>query len=331
MLVMGQRRGGWKGFSARLAGRAAVVGVLSCATAAVAAVDSSGAERFLMQGRADAAVAMLRSGSLDGQGHLLLCRAYYAEGLADEAVGECEASLRTMGGSSEAQDWMGRAYGLKASEAGMLSGFSLARRVKAAFEAAVQLDPQNGAAANDLSEYYVGAPSLVGGGLDRADALAKQVEGRLPQQAHRMRGLAAEKRGDFHTAEGEFRLAVGVAGRPDAWADLGAFYFRREQVDKAVDALQQCVAADWARDASLVDAASLLKDHHREAELSVRWLRDYLGGGRLSDAAPAFKVRVELGELLEQQGDRAGAKIEFGEALQMVSNYGPAQRDLQSL
>ncbi len=282
-----------------------------------------------MLGRVDEMTQALRPSPQDGPGHLLLCRAYYAEGLANRAVEECEAALHTLSSNSEAQDWMGRAYGMKAGQSGPLSGFSLAKRVKTAFEAAVQLDPANGAAANDLSEYYISAPSIVGGGLDKADALASRVEGRLPQQAHRMRALAAEKRKEYETAEGEFRLAVGVAGRPDAWADLGAFYFRRGQADKAVDALKRCVAVDTAKDASIVDAASILKDHHREPELSVRWMRLYLDEGSQSDAAPVFKVRTELALLLAKQGDRMGAKIELDKALELASNYGPAKRGLQ--
>ena len=296
------------------------------------AADHSEAERALMQGRVDDAIASLRSaGQLDGPGHLLMCRAYYAEAMADEAVGECEAALQTLGNQSDAQDWMGRAYGMKADGAGPIAGFQLARKVKAAFEAAVQLDHNSAAAANDLSEYYIGAPSVVGGGLEKADALAKYVEKTLPQPAHRIRALAAEKRKDYETAENEFRSAVGVAGRADAWADLGAYYFRRGEDDKAVSALVHCVAADPQKDASLVDAASILTDYKSEPARATQWLRTYLDSGSKSDAAPAFKAHVILGQLLLAGGDRAGAKIEFGKALAMAANYAPAKKAMQGL
>ena len=73
-------------------------------------------EKVLMQGRADDAIARLRAVTAanpnDGHAHLLLCRAYYAEELADRAISECEAALTTLSGDSKAQDWMGMSISL---------------------------------------------------------------------------------------------------------------------------------------------------------------------------------------------------------------------------
>lgn len=295
------------------------------------AADRAAAARALAQGEVDQAMVILRAPNMSGPDHLLLCRAFYAEEMADEAINECEQALATLSSSSEAQDWAGRAYGMKAQDAGPISGLSLARKVRASFEAAVQLDPKSVAAANDLSEYYVAAPSVVGGGLDRAESLAARVEHTMPQAYHRMRGLIAEKRKDYGTAENEFRAAVGAGGHPDAWVDLGAFYFRRNQPDNAVAALNKAVLADGAKDASLVDAASLLEQYHREPALAERWLRLYLDSGTKSDAAPAFKAHTQLGQILKRRGDNAGAKIEFSKALTMASGYWPAKKAMQGL
>ena len=146
-----------------------------------------------------------------------------------------------------------------------------------------------------------------------------------------MRALAAEKRKDYGTAEREFKAAVEVANRPDAWADLGMFYRQRREFDKAVDALKQCLALDRAKDASIVDAASLLNEMHREPELAEQALQEYLEGNAKSDAAPAIKVYVMLGKQLASEGDKAGAKIEFDKALAMASGYAPARQALQKL
>ena len=40
------------------------------------------------------------------------------------------------------------------------------------FEKAVELDPKNLEAMNDLFEYYLEAPGFLGGGFDKAQALA---------------------------------------------------------------------------------------------------------------------------------------------------------------
>jgi tetratricopeptide (TPR) repeat protein len=300
-----------------------------------ASVDRANGERLLMQGRTADAIRMLQTtlGAQPdaGQIHLLLCRAFYSEERVDRAVSECEAALQTLSRNSEAQDWMGRVYGMEADQSGPITGLKLARRVKAAFATAVMLDPGNGAAVNHLSEYLVNAPALVGGGLDQAEALAAQVQPRLPEQAHRIRALAAEKRHDYDTAEREFRAAVGVANRPEALADLGAFYGRRREADKAVVTLRECLQANRAHDAASVDAASLLHDIHREPELAEGALRSYLNAGNKSDAAPVIRVYVLLGKLRAEAGDKAGAKIEFGKALELAPEYAPAKRALHDL
>ena len=299
------------------------------------ATERAAAERALMQGQIDEAVAraqrLAAADPKDGQAYLLLCRSFYAEAHADEAIEACTKATQALPRSSEAQDWLGRALGMKAERAGPIAGLSLALKVRAAFESAVTLDPENGDAINDLGEFYIAAPMIIGGGLDKSTALANQALAQRPQPAHRILAMTAEKRKDYDTAEREFRAAVAVANRADAWNDLGAFYRRRGEYDRAVEALKQGLAVNRAKDASLVDAASLLDRMHREPGLTEKALRDYLERGAKSDDAPAIKVHVMLGKQLESRGDKAGAKIEFETALQMAAGYAPAKQALQQL
>ena len=300
-----------------------------------ATTENKAAERLLMQGRIDEAVATLQrvvgANPKNGQAHLLLCRSFYAEKHQDDAVTACENAVQILPRSSEAQDWLGRAYGMKAEQAGPTGGFALARKVRAAFETAVQLDSMNGPAVNDLSEFYIAAPALIGGGQDKATALADRVQTQLPQQAHRIRALAAEKRKDYGTAEREFMAAANVAMCPDAQVDLGAFYARRSQRGRAVDTLKQCLATDRSRDATIVDAASILTNMHLEPQLAVQTLHQYLLSDAKSDAAPVIKVHVMLGKILAASGNKMGAKIEFDNALELARSYASAEQALQQL
>ena len=244
---------------------------------------------------------------------------------------ECSAALRTLAGDSSAQDWAGRAYGMQADGAGPIAGLRLAIKVRNAFEAAVRINPLNGDAVNDLSEYYIDAPSIVGGGFEKAALLADRSQSQLPQNAHRMRAMAAEKQKDYGTAEREFRAATAVANQPNAWADLGAFYSRRTQSDKAVEALRRAILLDRAHDATLVDAATTLTEINREPRLAEHALRDYLASHSRSDAAPAFKVHVQLAKLLRGEGNTADAKIELEHSLELASGYAPARKELAAI
>jgi cytochrome c-type biogenesis protein CcmH/NrfG len=300
------------------------------------ALDRTAAERALLEGRADDAIAALRShiaGSPhDAAAHLLLCRAFFSEEFIGPAVTACEAAIANGGATdSNTQLWMGRAYGRRADQVGPFTGFSLARKARSAFERAHTLDPASVAAANDLSEYYIAAPSIVGGGTDKALALASSVEPVMPFASHRMRAMVAEKKHEFPTAEREFRAAAESSGRPESWTDLGNYFARRGNPDRAVAALRQAYAADTAKDAALVDIASILNDVHRNPELAQQALRDYLASSAKTDAAPAFRAHLLLGQILAASGDKDAAKIEFQAALKLASNYAPARKALQSL
>jgi tetratricopeptide (TPR) repeat protein len=317
-------------------------GSLSAATASASAVtvpkkpgEYKLAESSLLQGRIEDAVmrlhALIAANPKDAPSRLLLCRAYYAEDLIDEAVAACGEALEQAPDNSQIEDWLGRAYGQKADRSGPIAGYQLARKVKAAFESAVLHDPHNNDAISDLTDYYVDAPALVGGGMDKAYLLADRVAAQCPQQAHRTRALAAEKRHEFDTAEREFRDAVNVALRPDAWVDLAAFYKRRHQEDKAMDALRHCLSADPAHDAAIVDAATILHEMHRDPQLAEQTLRLYLDSNAKTDDAPAIKVHVLLSKMRAEAGDKAGAKIEVEAALTLAPHYAPARQALRQL
>jgi tetratricopeptide (TPR) repeat protein len=295
--------------------------------------DATQADALLQQGRVDEATAslheILAAKPGDAQAHQLLCRIYYAQEMADQAIHECELAVSSAPASSDSQMWLGQAYGLKASHASPFTALGLAIKVRVAFERAVQLDPENIHAMNDLGEFYVAAPALIGGGLDKAQALAARMQPHFPSQAHRLLALIAEKKKQNTIAEAEFSNAVAAGKTPEAYIDLGHFYQRHNQPDKMVDALQAGITTDRRKGPSLVDAASILTDAHRSPELAETLLRAYLSSSAKSDDAPAFKVHVQLGELLAHRGDSAAAHREYAAALALASNYAPARKAMQ--
>jgi tetratricopeptide (TPR) repeat protein len=295
--------------------------------------DNPQAEILLKQGRVDEAAAMLQqildAQAHDARAHLLLCRVYYAQDMAENAVHECEQAVSDNSADSDSEMWLGRAYGLKASQINMLSAFGVARKVHTAFERAVKLNPANIQAMSDLGQFYVAAPGVVGGGVDKAEALVPRMMPRSSQKAHRLLALIAKKKNDSATAEAEFKNAIAAGKTADAWVDLGLFYQQESQPDKAVAALETSVQLNRAKTSALVDAASILTDIHRRPDLAEKVLRDYLASPAKTDDAPAFKVHLQLGDLLKKRGDTEGARREYAAALALASNFGPAQKAVQ--
>jgi tetratricopeptide (TPR) repeat protein len=292
--------------------------------------DNPQAELLLKQGRVDEAAAMLQqildAQPHDARAHLLLCRVYYAQDMAESAVHECEQAVSDNPSDSDSEMWLGRAYGLKASQINMLSAFGVARKVHTAFERAVTLNPANVQAMSDLGQFYVAAPGVVGGGVDKAEDLVPQMMPRSSQKAHRILALIAKKKNDSATAEAEFKNAIAAGKNAEAWVDLGLFYQQESQPDKAAAAIETSVQLNRTRNSALVDAASILTDIHRRPDLAEKVLRDYLASPAKTDDAPAFKVHLQLGDLLKKRGDTEGARREYAAALALASNFGPAQK-----
>lgn len=291
--------------------------------------------RALQEGRVEDAQnllnAILAKKPADAAAHELLCRVFYAQDAADSAIHECELAVSSDPDSLQSSDhhlWLGRAYGLKARHAGPFTAFSLARKVHSSFERAVQLNPANAGALSDLGEYYIAAPSIVGGGIDKAQALAARMMPQFPTAAHRLLGRIAEANKDLPTAESEFKQAIAAKRSPDAhgsaaeaWIDLAHFYESHNRPDEALSAIKSGLASDHTHGPVLVDAASILTAAHRAPDLAERCLRTYLASAARSDAAPAFKVHLQLSRLLAARGDTAEASKEVATAAALAPSF----------
>jgi tetratricopeptide (TPR) repeat protein len=83
-------------------------------------------------------------------------------------------------GRSDFHDWLGRAYGIAAQRAAVVRQLGLAVKARQEFERAVELDPANPDALEDLIEFQIQAPAFLGGSLAKARAHAAELERRDP-------------------------------------------------------------------------------------------------------------------------------------------------------
>ena len=286
----------------------------------------------LQAGEADKALGLIGSlpqaDAQSAEAQNLECRVRYSLEQWDTAVQKCEQAVRLDGQNSNDHWWLARALGEKADRASFMNAFSMAKRVRAEFETATRLNPRNAEALSDLGDFYQQAPGVVGGGIDKAEGVAAQLDKLDQARAHQLRARIAEARKDYGTAEREFKQAVAVAAHPaDYWTTLASFYRRRQRwqdVDSAIHSCQTAAARDKQASVSLYDAAGVLTESNRDPALAVKMLEDYLGGTSKSEDAPAFEAHLRLARLEKQLGDTAAAQRERVAALQLAHDYKPA-------
>jgi len=99
----------------------------------------------------------------------------YAAARYAAASADLEQALREVPDTAAYFHLLGKCYGRMAEAAGGLKAIPLARKSKAAFERAVELDGENTAALRDLMEYYRQAPAFLGGSRTKADAIERRL------------------------------------------------------------------------------------------------------------------------------------------------------------
>lgn len=290
-------------------------------------------KELLAAGRADEAISTLKQQTAtspnDAESFNLLCRAYFMAEQWDRGIEACERARNLDPQKSLYYLWLGRIYGEKADRAGFLSAAGLAKKVRSSFEKAVELDPKSAEARTDLAEFYLEAPGIVGGGKDKARQQADALMALNPGMSHWVAAKIAEKNKDTAGAESELRAAIAVT-HSGARALLDLVIFLRhanrfDEMNKTLQSLDETQVID--RREALMDGASEVLRAGQSYPLGERLVRRYLKDP--VEEGPAFKAHEYLGQLLERQGDRAGAAAEYRAALAMVHEYGRAREGLK--
>jgi tetratricopeptide (TPR) repeat protein len=300
--------------------------------ASLTASAADSAQDMLAAGRIDEAIAELNgrlaSAPADAESSNLLCRAYFALEDWDRAESSCRKAVSLDPNNGRFHLWLGRAYGKKAETENFLAAVVLAGKVRAEFERAVQLSPKDVDARLDLTEFYIEAPAILGGGEPKAREQAHSIATVDPAREHWVYARIAEQKKDAATAEREYRRYIDLSGGDaEAWLSLALFLRRQNRLDEMEQAIVKLSQAPMPSLDVLVEASSTLYSAGRSFPFATELLLRYLAAGPV-EAAPAFKAHYLLGTLLEKQGDKAGAAREYRASLSLARNFGVAQQAL---
>jgi tetratricopeptide (TPR) repeat protein len=280
----------------------------------------------LTQGRADqglqAVGQLLAQDPQNAEAHNLRCRIYLQEQRWSDAIRSCQAAVKLMSDNSSYHLWLARALGEKADRVSFITAFKMAKQIHVEFETAARLNPHSASALSDLGEFYVDAPGIVGGGIDKAEPVAQQLEAFAPDRAHYLRARIAENQKDYARAEEEYKAAISASKDPaDPWMDLASFYRKRQRWDDMIQAVHKGAALDTQHGVASADGASVLIRAGRDLPFARQLLEEYLASSNKSEDAPAFQTHVQLGKLLNGMGDAPGAQQQFAAAVELAKDY----------
>ena len=269
----------------------------------------------------------------NGEILLLLTKSYLESDQYDNAVHSGEKAVSIDQKNSAYHRWLGEAYGGKADHASMLSAYSLARKTQKEFETAVQLDERNFDAAQDLVEYDCTAPSIVGGGEEKAHQLIQKLMRLDAAEGHFGAGVCKAVKKDYAGADLEYAKALESKPKTaDRIYGIGDYFLQRGQAGKV---LEVAVAGE----------ALAPKDPRGKYYRAVGWtlngekypdaeklLREYLDAGPKRSTYPAsWDAHYWLGRLYAAQKNVAAAKSEYQQALKLNPKYKKAQEALKTL
>lgn len=289
------------------------------------------------KGDYDQAISILKDAAQkdpnNGDIQLLLTKSYLEAKKYDDAVNSGEKLVAIDPKSSVYHQWLGAAYGQKAAHVSVFSAYPLARKTQKEFETAVQLDEHNFDAIQNLVEYDCTAPSMVGGGEDKAQPLIQKLMSMDPAEGHFAAGVCKAVKKDLAGADVEYGKALDSKPKSaDRVFDIGDYFMQRGQGDKLVIVANQgeALAPKDPRVEYYRAVGWILKgENHPDAE---KLLKNYLQAAPVrSTYPPPWYAHYWLGRLYELQKDPAKAKGEYHEALKLNPKFKRAQDALKQL
>lgn len=143
----------------------------------------------------------------------LIGQSYFMIAEYKKATDALEKAIAIDPNNAEGLCWLGRAYGRRAEMANPFSAPGYATKSRQMFERSVALNPSNKEATGDLLDYYLEAPGFLGGGVQKAEALANLIGQTDPAEGNYAQAVIEERRQQYDQAENSLRRAAELAPR----------------------------------------------------------------------------------------------------------------------
>ena len=316
--------------------------LLSCALLSALSISSAFATtaadlKLLLESRDKKALAsaeaLAKAEPKNAEAWILLTRARLQANQAEAAVESAEKAVKFAPNNSQSHFWLGNAYGSRVGQVGMFAQMSMAPKIRDAFEKAVALDPNNLDARDGVLQFYLQAPSIVGGkDKDKVNAQANEIAKRDVARGHLARAqiFMSEK----NTAAALKSYEAAYAAKPsdkNIRMALGIGYQMAERWNDAFKHFRAWTTRDENAGSAWYQIGRTSALSGLQLDEGIAALQKYIGMPHAANEPQNKNAFYRLGQLYAKAGKRTEAKAALQAALKLDPKFADAKTELGKL
>jgi tetratricopeptide (TPR) repeat protein len=211
----------------------------------------------------------------NAEAHHWLGRTYFTLGEIDEASDHCEKSVELDETNADYHFWYGQVLGREVQEASIFRKPFLAPKVLEEFERTIELDPKHVGGHIGAARYYLQAPGIMGGDVEKAKEQAQILINLGDAQGNFLMVQIIEQQEGFEKAADAY--AEADKDNPNFYNSYGYFLLKHKKYDLAIEKFKKQVELSPGS----ANSYDSLGDGYRAA-------------GKLEAALSSYKKAVEL-------------------------------------
>lgn len=255
-----------------------------------------------------------------------LGRIAYDEKKYDDAEEYFEEAIGANDKVADYYNWYGNTLGTIASDANMIRQATLAPKIKGAWEKAVVLDPKAIDPRISLIQFYLMAPSIAGGSVDKAVQMANDIKKIKPAEGHRQLGNIYYREKKFTEAEKEY---VAMAKADPKYAQgLGSFYTNQKQYEEAFALYEDLLKKDTEDMMAIYQIGKTSALSGQKLDRGEACLKKYLGYSPKKNEPSHAGANMRLAQITEKRGKKPEAKALYEKALKSDATLKEAKEGL---
>jgi len=243
------------------------------------------------------------------------------EGDYDKAIKHARKAVKADKKNSRYHFMLANGYGMKASKGGLRAMF-YGGKFKQECELAVEYDPENVQAHLALMSFCLHAPSIMGGGMEKAKERAETIASLDVYYGHVAHAAIAKREEDFVAAESSYLAAASVDSQnAEGWSLLGAFYI---DVDRHADAVPVYERIRELEPEDLVAVYQLARAHAGAGDdlaAAEEGFKAYITAEDRPEEPEVASAHWRLALVYEGQGRYEEAMAELDEAIRLNSEH----------